>query len=295
MKDRIIDKTIYPIGKDTDGNLCTTEELHKIILDLVLEFDRICRKNDIPYALGFGSALGCYNYSGFIPWDDDADIVIRYEDINRIVEACKNDLNPKFVLECYENNKKYNVLIPTMKLRLKDSYIKEASELTLPPRCGSHGFFIDICAFMGVPEERKEHEKLIKKSKRMMPWYCFLDGILRIHPYGMKKKLKAFEKEVAEKYKDSPFVSQTVIIPFQNWSNTVVNLSWPREVIFPFKEYEFEGHMIYSFNDIKEFAKIRYGERSLRKWDGEKWIDPFPVERRHAGHAKKFNLRHKEK
>lgn len=291
----VVDSSIYSIGKDIDGNEKTTKELHELILSLILELDRVCRKNDIPYALGFGSALGCYNYHGFIPWDDDADIVIKYEDINRLVEACKKDLNSDFQLDCYENNKEYNVLIPTLKLRKKDSYIKEVSNITLPNRCGSNGLFIDIVAFMGVPEDKKEHYKLIKYSKRKMPWYVFLDGILRIRPNKLKAKLKKFELDVYNQYKDSNRVSQTVIIPWQDWSDEVDKLSFPRDVIFPFREYDFEGHKIYSFNDVKEFARLRYGDKSLRKWDGEKWVDPYPIERKKVGHIKKFSLNRREK
>lgn len=40
------------------------------------EMNRVCRKNNIPYALHAGDALGVINYKGFIPWDDDIDLAI---------------------------------------------------------------------------------------------------------------------------------------------------------------------------------------------------------------------------
>jgi hypothetical protein len=100
------------------------------------------------------------------------------------------------------------------------------------------------------------------------------------------------EKEVAEKYKDSDYLSQTVIIPFQDWTNEchVEHLAFPKEVILPFKEYDFEGHKIYSFNNIPEFCKIWWGESSLREFKDGKWIDNYPKKERKLRHAKKIKI-----
>ena len=289
-EERVIDNSIYPIGKDLDGKECDTKELHDLLMKIVLEIDRVCRKNDIKYALAFGSALGVYNYAGFIPWDDDMDIAIDYFDVERFTEALKKDLGEDFSFDCYEDNKRYNVLIPTFKVRYKHSFISEVNKITLPNRCrNGDGFFIDVVAFMGVPEDKKEHFKLIKFSKRRMPWYCLLDGFLRIHPYHMKKTLKEFERKCAIQYKDSPVVSQTVIIPFQDWGEAF-EVSFPRDIIYPFREYDFEGHKLYSFNNVKEFCRLRYGDKSLRKFDGEKWYDPYPERKRKSHHTTNFSL-----
>ena len=88
----------YMLGPDIKGNNHKVKELQTLILNGLLEIDRICRKNNIPYALGFGSALGLVNYQGFIPWDDDADVVINYFDIPRFIEAFKKDLSDKYAL-----------------------------------------------------------------------------------------------------------------------------------------------------------------------------------------------------
>ena len=290
LKEKIIDNTTYSIGKDIDGKEHTTEDLHQIILKIVLEIDRVCRKNNVPYALGFGSALGLVNYGGFIPWDDDADIVIDYFDIPRFIEACQKDLSDEFVLEGYEINKKANVLVPTLKMRYKNSYLKEENWFWLPNRCGTgSGFFVDICAFMGVPEDKKEHKKLLRKGKAAVVPYCFLDALLRIHPYHLKKKLKDYERQIAEKYKDSPYVSQSVIIPWQELDDIHAN-SFKREVIYPFKEFDFAGHKLFSFNQPDVFASLRYGEKSLRiKKDGQ-WVDTYPKEKRFSKHLGAYSL-----
>ena len=287
----VIDNKEYSLGPDIDGQTHSVKELQSRLLEIILEIDRVCRKNDIPYALAFGSALGLVNYGGFTPWDDDGDIVIDYFDIPRFVEACQKDLSDKFVLEGYETDKRYNVLIPTFKMRLKDSYQKEANWFWLANRCkNGSGFFVDICAFMGVPEDEKEHQKLLKKAKNAVWRYCCLDALLHIQPYGIKKKLKAYEKECAEKYKDSQMVSQTVIIPWQDMPKIINKNAFPKDVIYPFKEYDFMGHKLYSFNNVEEFVRLRYGDKCLKYFKDGHWVDPMPIEARKVWHTKKYHL-----
>ena len=287
----IIDTETRSLGKDIDGIEHTVDELHQLLLKLMDEFDRVCRKNNIPYALAFGSALGIHNYGGFIPWDDDVDIAIDYFDIPRLIKAMQKDLSDDYSFDCYETDKRYNVLIPTFKVRYKHSYIKETNCYTLPNRChNGDGIFIDVVAFMGVPSDIKEHRKLLKYAKRRMSTYVFLDAFLHIHPYHMKKKLKEFERKVAEQYKDSPNISQTVIIPFQDWGEEKDRLSYPREVIYPFREYDVAGHKLYSFNNVEEFSRLCYGQKSLRYWKDDKWNEPYPIEKRNTKHKRAYSL-----
>ena len=287
----IIDHNYYDLGKDKNGKHHDVREVHPILLKIVLELDRICRKHNIPYALSFGSALGIINYGGFIPWDDDMDIAIDYFDIDRLVKALKEDLGEEFSFDCYEDNKRFNVMIPTFKIRYKDSYIREKFWYNLPNRCkNGNGLFIDIVAFMGVPEKEEDHLQLLQYAKKRMVWYIAVDAYFRIHPYRLKRKLKEYENIIANEYKDSPMVSQTVIIPFQDWAEKKEHLAYPREVIYPFKEYEFEGHKLFSFNDVEQFCRLCYGDKCLKQLVDGEWVDPLPMENRNAKHNSTYLL-----
>ena len=289
----IVDNNEYILGKTKEGNPVSNFKVHEIIKGIIFEIDRFCRKNKIDYALSFGSTLGLYNYGGFIPWDDDGDIAINYFDYERFVTALKSELSDDYIIDTELVNEKFNPLIPAIKVRYKHSFIKEKTDITLPSRgCKDRGIFVDVCLFMGVPSDLKEHRKLLRKSKWMMPFYVIGDAFFRLNLKGMRKSLRNYEKEIATKYKDSDHVSQTVIIPFQEYPRKIVHsLSFPKEVIYPFKEYDFFGKKIYSFNNIEEFCRLRYGENALKKLnDNGEYVDPYPRKKKKAGHIKTIEI-----
>ena len=71
----------------------TLRRLQEIEFELLLEVDRICRKNKIKYNICGGTLIGAARHKGFIPWDDDIDIRMLYSVYVRFKEACKRDLD----------------------------------------------------------------------------------------------------------------------------------------------------------------------------------------------------------
>ena len=283
----VIDNYPYSLGVDTKGNIGYVKEAQDIVFSILLEIDRICRKNNIPYALAFGSALGIYNYADFIPWDDDADIAIDYFDINRLKEAFEKDLSPEYEFVCYEKDDRCNVLIPTFKVKKRVAYMRDKNYNWWRDHTNSYeGFFVDIVAFMGMKNKTKHFWHLFKSQVQMV-FYFISDFIFKHDPKGLKKRMKNREAKLANLYKDEKYVCQSAILPFQI---AKVNL-YPKDIIYPFKEYEFRGTKFYSFNNIEEFCRIRFGQKSLKVEKDGVMVDLLPQRHRKPLHIKEFLIK----
>lgn len=69
----------------------TLEELKRIELEILQRFDAFCKENGITYFLSSGTLLGAVKYRGFIPWDDDIDVLVPRKDYNRLLALFEND------------------------------------------------------------------------------------------------------------------------------------------------------------------------------------------------------------
>ena len=60
------------------------KKVWSIGIDLLVKLDQICRKHNLQYSVAFGSLLGIIRHQGFIPWDDDIDVVMPREDYEKL-------------------------------------------------------------------------------------------------------------------------------------------------------------------------------------------------------------------
>lgn len=69
----------------------TLIEHQSALYELLCEFDRICQKYNIRYSLFAGTLLGAVRHRGFIPWDDDADVIMLREDYEQFIEVASRE------------------------------------------------------------------------------------------------------------------------------------------------------------------------------------------------------------
>jgi lipopolysaccharide cholinephosphotransferase len=75
------------------------KEQQAVLLELLHEFDRICKKHRIPYVMFCGSAIGAVRHNGIIPWDDDLDVSMLRNDYERFLKIAPTELNEQYYLQ----------------------------------------------------------------------------------------------------------------------------------------------------------------------------------------------------
>ncbi|MBQ4405411.1 MAG: LicD family protein [Bacteroidales bacterium] len=65
------------------------EEIHKELLNPLKKITEICNNEGIKYFLAYGSLIGAVRHKGFIPWDDDLDIIMMRPDYERFIKYCE--------------------------------------------------------------------------------------------------------------------------------------------------------------------------------------------------------------
>lgn len=137
----------YILKENADGEIITVRDLQLELLKMLEDVDKVCKKHNISYVLNGGSALGTVRHQGFIPWDDDIDLAIMRQDFDQFIKVIEDELSDSYVIQCFKLDKNYNVTYPAIKIRKKNTYIKERNTY-LQNRClSSDGIFIDVFVF----------------------------------------------------------------------------------------------------------------------------------------------------
>lgn len=74
-------------------------DLQKCELEILKEFDRVCKANNLSYSLNSGTMLGAVRHKGFIPWDDDIDVMMPAKDYRKFCKIAPKQLGEKFFFQ----------------------------------------------------------------------------------------------------------------------------------------------------------------------------------------------------
>ena len=120
------------------------------ILDIVKDIDDVCKKNNIEYYILYGSALGAIRHKGFIPWDDDFDIGMTYDNYVKFLEVCEQQLDKnKYYVQTPDKEEDY--YLSFSKIRdITTTLIEEGNKDIDIVR----SIYVDVFPIVGCPDNK---------------------------------------------------------------------------------------------------------------------------------------------
>lgn len=132
------------------------KKLHKCLLDILKEFQRICDKNKLTYFAIAGTMLGAVRHNGFIPWDDDLDVGMPISDFIILRNTIEKDIKKPYVfIDTLNKNRNTQYFY---KIENEKTAFIEESNVNF-----KKGIWIDILPFSGVPDSNISLYIFLKK------------------------------------------------------------------------------------------------------------------------------------
>lgn len=128
-------------------------DIQNVMLDILMAIDKVCEENGIGYVLMGGTLLGAIRHQGFIPWDDDADIMMTRDDYDRFMKVAEECLPEGYVFQCMENTEKYPYNFG--KVFASETLYTESGTAHLPI---CHGVYVDVFPMDYVSEKDYLHQ-----------------------------------------------------------------------------------------------------------------------------------------
>ena len=83
------------------------KELREIQMGILSYVDKFCRENDIKYSICGGTLIGAIRHGGYIPWDDDIDIIMLRKDYERFLNLFNKSKDSDYNLYCINKSPYY--------------------------------------------------------------------------------------------------------------------------------------------------------------------------------------------
>lgn len=164
------------------------QDVQKEASAILNKLDAICKKIGTKYCLAYGTLIGAIRHKGFIPWDDDIDIMMPRKDYDKLISFfIENDNNIEGLsVFSPETNKDYPYMIARV---CSDKYIIETDN---EKSCGM-GIFIDIYPLDGMGNDLEIAKKKKRKINRSIA-LCFISTRLKFKRGNTKSTLKMWLK-----------------------------------------------------------------------------------------------------
>lgn len=272
------------------------KKLKQCLLEMYLDILRVCEKYNIRVMLGGGSALGAVRHGGFIPWDDDLDLLMPRKDYDRFISLFENELSESY--DITSPNSKYNVSNIFTKIYKKNTELIEIFNVTSDT---PKGVYVDIFPIEYVPENKLI--RFVKGFFANITYYIGNSALMYQLRNDVVKDYFLASTEGKINYRIRMIIGFFAsFISYKKWFNLydkffargkVSNLCGvpagrahyfgeilPEEVFLPPKEIIFEGRKAFVPNNVDRYLRNLYGN----------YMEIPPAEKRERHYYVKFKI-----
>ncbi len=251
------------------------QELRKMQLlqfDMLVEMDRVCRANGIPYTISNGTLLGAIRHKGYIPWDDDADTMMLRQDYEKF-KQCADQLNPDICFfQDHSTDPEYRWGYGKLR-RTGTEYIRAGQEHMK----NKTGLFIDVFPMDDIPKSSLGQACMVFLSYCMRKitysevgrmnttgfWRCWYSALSKIPLRFVFGVLGIYAKRSSD---DSENRVTTLCMPIRRrvdpYSGEKV-YGRPKKWMLERAEYDFEGQKLFGPKDYDKCLSWQYGKNYM--------------------------------
>ena len=238
------------------------QDIRKVQLNLLTRLDSVCESHGLRYYLAYGTCIGALRHKGFIPWDDDVDVLMPYEDTRKLLRL-QQEFGERYFIQSKDTDSDYRSI--SMRLRDLQTTCIERDEVGLKT---AKGIYIDIYPFYECSENRiirltdilRSHLLKVLVNNRPPVNHGKLLSImsavlLRLYSEnGRKRKIDLLEKRLSS-------VRGSEILDYYGEDITLFTaISYPKEWFAAPKKLEFEGMVFNGPSDPDRYLTKRYGD-----------------------------------
>ena len=240
------------------------QEQKKLMLNMLKYIDCICRKNNIKYSLVGGSLIGAVRHHGYIPWDDDIDIILTEKNYKKLVNILDDENGRyqtyKYGKECEKMG--FRKLIDTKTYALEGGFVFDPT----------YGVYVDIFSYCSLPNDDRKRKWQFNKIKLLLRFVVFyrkqvefrkngfFTGIdfslkkIASRMIGCKRLSKAYEKIRKNSDINSDYV--TCFFPVYNYKKEVQF----RKDVEDYIDVKFEDLTVMIFKNYDEILRTTFGD-----------------------------------